>query len=46
MDEAWGELLRAAKDVPDGKWRRSITATFVANTWEHYEEHRAWRPAG
>ena len=46
MDEAWAELQRAAEGVPDGKWRRSITTAFVANTWEHYEEHLTWRPAG
>ena len=45
MDKAWAELHRAALAVPDERCRRLITATFVANTWEHYEEHLAWRPA-
>jgi hypothetical protein len=45
MDRAWLELQRAAEAVPHEKWRRLITALFVANTWEHYEEHLAWRPA-
>jgi hypothetical protein len=46
MDQAWSELLRAARAVPEEKWRRLVQATFAANTWEHYEEHLAWRPAG
>jgi hypothetical protein len=45
MDRAWAELHRAAKAVPEEKWRRLIIAVFAANTWEHYEEHLAWRPA-
>lgn len=44
IDNAWAELHRAAQAVPDAKWRRLVHTTFVANTWEHYEEHLAWRP--
>jgi hypothetical protein len=45
MDGAWAALRKAAVAVPDAKWRRLISAVFAANTWEHYEEHLAWRPA-
>jgi hypothetical protein len=45
MDEAWTGLRAAAESVPDDKWRRMVAAIFVANTWEHYEEHLAWRTA-
>jgi hypothetical protein len=45
MDSAWIALRKAAVAVPDSKWRRLISAVFAANTWEHYEEHLAWRPA-
>jgi hypothetical protein len=44
MDGAWAALRKAADAVPDAKWRRLTSAVFAANTWEHYEEHLAWRP--
>jgi hypothetical protein len=44
MDKAWADLRKAARAVPDEKWRRLIIAVLAANTWEHYDEHLAWRP--
>jgi hypothetical protein len=47
MDRAWEALRKAAAAIPEERWRRLINAVFAANTWEHYEEHLAWRiPAG
>ena len=47
MDGAWVALRKTATGTPEQRWRRLIHAVFAANTWEHYEEHLAWRtPAG
>ena len=43
MDVAWEELRRTAAAIPDAQWRRLVNSIFAANTWEHYEEHLAWR---
>jgi hypothetical protein len=47
MDGAWAVLRKTAAEIPQARWRRMLNAVFAANTWEHYEEHLAWRdPAG
>jgi len=47
MDGAWAALRKTAAGIPEERWRRLLNAVFAANTWEHYEEHLAWRtPAG
>jgi len=47
MDAAWAALRKTAAGMPEEGWRRLLNAVFAANTWEHYEEHLAWRaPAG
>jgi hypothetical protein len=43
MDGAWIALRKAAAGIPEARWRRLVNAVFAANTWEHYEEHLAWR---
>ena len=45
QEDAWRRLRAEAEAVPEAKWRRLVSGTFAANTWEHYEEHLEWHPS-
>lgn len=44
LDRAWAALQATAESVPEGSWNGAVERVLAANTWEHYEEHKAWRP--
>ena len=44
LEDAWKRLHAEAQNIPEAKWRRLVSGTFAANTWEHYQEHLDWHP--
>lgn len=44
LERNWRRFRQMAEEIPEARWNR-LAPSIRANTWEHYDEHLAWRPA-